>query len=190
MKPPREPSAARAHARETAPAVDGRAEAAARRYFDALGPQWPLTAAQRDRLTPAVEAAVADGWTPDRLAAFTGANSTGVRNPYAVLSARLSPDQLPAAPASPSMRPSWCGQCDPQCRFLLDEFGYPSAIPCPKCRQEGPERRRAVLPRVPASQSAATPSAERLPADPGLAVGSTGISYVAGYASFPCGDRR
>jgi hypothetical protein len=75
--------------------VDGRAEAAAGRYFDAFGPQWRLTAAQRDRLMPAVEAALADGWTPDRLAELTGANSVGVRNPYAVLSARLSPDQLP-----------------------------------------------------------------------------------------------
>jgi hypothetical protein len=33
---------------------------------------------------------------PQALAAFTGANSTGVRNPYAVLAARLSPAELPA----------------------------------------------------------------------------------------------
>jgi hypothetical protein len=104
------------------------------RYFDALGPQWRLTAAHRDRLTPAVVAAVAEGWAPDRLAGFTGADSTGVRNPYTVLSARLSPDQLPDAPGSASSRPRWCGRCDRQSRFLLDEFGYPSAVPCPECR--------------------------------------------------------
>jgi hypothetical protein len=108
--------------------------AAAGRYFDGLGPQWRLTPAQRERLTPAVEAALAGGWRSDQLAEFPGANSAGVRNPYAVLSARLSPDQLPPAPGSSSSRPPWCGRCDPESRFLLDEFGYPSAAPCPKRR--------------------------------------------------------
>jgi hypothetical protein len=111
---------------------------------DDLGPPWRLTAAQRDRLTPAVEAALAGGWAPDRLAAFTGASSAGVRNPYAALSARLSPDQLPAAPGSPSWRPPWCGQCDPASRFQLDEFGYPSAVPCPKCRPLSGDRKRST----------------------------------------------
>jgi Helix-turn-helix domain len=134
IEPSREPSAARAHPRGTALAVDKRRdEAAAGRYFDALGGQWRLTATQRDRLTPAVEAALADGWAPDRLAEFTGANSADVRNPYA-LSARLSPHQLPAGPGPPSARPPWCGLCAPDSRFLLDERGYPSAVPCLRCR--------------------------------------------------------
>jgi hypothetical protein len=34
------------------------------------------------------------------LAAFAGANTAGVRSPYAVRAARLSPDELPAAAAA------------------------------------------------------------------------------------------
>lgn len=64
-------------------------------FFAALGPQWPLTAAQRARLTPAVTAALTAGWAPAGLAAFTGANAAGIRNPYAVLATRLSPAELP-----------------------------------------------------------------------------------------------
>ena len=64
-------------------------------FFAALGPQWPLTAAQRARLTPDVTAALTAGWTPAGLAAFTGANAAGIRNPYAVLATRLSPAELP-----------------------------------------------------------------------------------------------
>ena len=38
----------------------------------------------------AVTAALNAGWTPRALAAITGANTSGVRNPYAVLAVRLS----------------------------------------------------------------------------------------------------
>ena len=38
----------------------------------------------------------------DALAAFTGGNTDGVRNPYAVLAARLSSAELPAPPARPA----------------------------------------------------------------------------------------
>jgi hypothetical protein len=38
------------------------------------------------------------GWTPAALAAFTGSNTSGLRNPYAVLAARLSPAELPEPP--------------------------------------------------------------------------------------------
>ena len=53
-------------------------------FFAALGPGWPLTARQRTRLGPPVAAALAAGWTPAALAAFAGANTGGVRSPYAV----------------------------------------------------------------------------------------------------------
>jgi hypothetical protein len=150
--------------------VDNQADKAAAvgRYFDALGLQWRLTTAQRDRLTPAVKAALAGGWAPDRLAEFTGANSAGVRNPYAVLSARLSPDQLPAAPGSPSSRPPWCGQCHRESRFLLDELGYPSAVPCPMCRPGSGEGRRTVIPGTPVPRSPAGPWVAGPPAAAGL----------------------
>ncbi len=40
---------------------------AAGEFFGALGAAWPLTAAQRSRLTPAVLAALNAGWTPHEL---------------------------------------------------------------------------------------------------------------------------
>jgi hypothetical protein len=69
-------------------------------FFAALDCDWRLTAAQRARLAPAVATALTSGWTPQRLAGFTGGNITGVRNSYAVLAARLSPAELPAPPAT------------------------------------------------------------------------------------------
>jgi hypothetical protein len=126
--------------REARPAVDnpaGGGEAA--RFFNALGPGWLLTAGQRSRLAPAVADAVTAGWAPDDLAAFAGANSAGVRSPYAVLAARLSPAELPPprAPDAPRRKP-WCGRCDPGTRFLLDENGYPGDSPqrCPDCSSQ------------------------------------------------------
>jgi len=48
-----------------------------------------------------VLAALDDGRTPRGLAGFTGANTDGVRNPYAVLAARLPAAELPP-PAGPA----------------------------------------------------------------------------------------
>jgi hypothetical protein len=81
--------------------VDGTGEAAAGEFFGILGPQWPLTARQRRRLTPAVQAALGAGWRPRELARFVAANTDGVRSPYAELRSRLSPGELPAP------RPGW-----------------------------------------------------------------------------------
>ena len=72
-------------------------------FFDqlaTLSPQWLLTGAQRRRLTPAVVGTIGAGWAPSALAEFTGSNTAGIRNPGAVLAARLSPSELPA-PAAP-----------------------------------------------------------------------------------------
>ena len=84
------------------------ADSAVGEFFAALAAAWRFTPAQRDRLAPAVETALNTGWTPTELAAFTGGNTDGVRNPYAVLAARLSSAELPAPPARP-VRPPWCG---------------------------------------------------------------------------------
>jgi len=81
-----------------------------------LGAGWPLSAAQRARLAPLVAAAAAAGWDPEGLAAFAGANTAGVRSPYAVLAARLSPGELPPAPSRPAARPPWGGTCIEQTR--------------------------------------------------------------------------
>ena len=48
-------------------------------FFAALGDAWRLTDTQRARLTPAVNAALGMGWTPQALASATGANTTGVQ---------------------------------------------------------------------------------------------------------------
>ncbi len=106
----------------------------------ALSPRWLLTSGQRRRLTPAVAGALAAGWTPGGLAEFAGANAAGIRNPGAVLAARLSPAGLPPPPAPP--RPPWCGECD-QATRMLDFDGSPSAkAPAPSAPPSADLERR------------------------------------------------
>jgi hypothetical protein len=90
-------------------------------FFAGLGGAWMLTAGQKARLGPAVADALSAGWTPAALASFTGANTGGVRNPYAVLRSRLSSGQLPEPTAAkPAGRPTWCGKCDERTRRRED----------------------------------------------------------------------
>jgi Helix-turn-helix domain len=131
-EPSNEPSAATARTRTARPSGDrelGGGPVA--EFFDGLGDGWPLTAAQRDRILPAVETALDAGWAPRELAAFTGSNTGGVRNPYALLTARLSPAELPMPPGQRS-RPAWCGQCDERTRML--GFDGDTPRPCPRCK--------------------------------------------------------
>ncbi len=103
------------------PLPGGGAEAA--EFFGrlaAVSPRWQLSASQRRRLAPAVAAAVAAGWPPSALADHVGANTAGIRNPGAVLAARLGAGELPEPPAGGSWRPPWCGQCDERTRRLED----------------------------------------------------------------------
>ena len=93
--------------------------------------RWLLTAAQRKRLAPAVAAALGSGWTPRGLAEFAGANTAGIRNPVAVLAARLSETELPPAPARAIQQP-WCGRCDQRTRLL--GFDGDAPRPCPQCK--------------------------------------------------------
>ncbi|HEX3958328.1 MAG TPA: helix-turn-helix domain-containing protein [Trebonia sp.] len=135
IEPSREPSAAPPRTRARPGPVENSREAAeVGEFFAALGPQWPLTAGQRDRLALAVAAALAAGWPPQELASFVGANVAGVRNAYAVLASRLSPDELPAlltAATSPSP-PPWCGVCDQGTRMMGWDGDAPR--PCPACK--------------------------------------------------------
>jgi hypothetical protein len=104
-------------------------------FFAALASRserWLLTAAQRRKLAPAVAAALAGGWTPDQLAGFAGASTTGIRNPYAVLTARLTPAGLPPPTAQRPVRPPWCGHCDKRTRMV--DFDGDSPRPCPCCK--------------------------------------------------------
>jgi hypothetical protein len=131
-EPPNEPSAAPARARKARPGGDrGFGGGPVGEFFDGLGDAWPLTAAQRDKILPAVEAALDAGWAPRELAAVTGSNTGGLRNPYAVLTARLSPAELPMPPGQRS-RPPWCGECD-ECTRMLG-FDGDAPRPCPRCK--------------------------------------------------------
>jgi hypothetical protein len=119
-----EPSAAPARARKARPGGDrGFGGGPVGEFFDGLGDAWPLTAAQRDRILPAVEAALDAGWAPRELAAFTGSNTGGLRNPYAA--------ELPMPPGQRS-RPPWCGECDERTRML--GFDGDAPRPCPRCK--------------------------------------------------------
>ena len=104
-------------------------------FFAVLGDGWRLTGAQRARLAPAVQAALEAGWPAQALAAFTGGNIVGVRNPYAVLAARLSPAELPAPQRRRPARPPWCGRCDEVTRML--GFDGDAPRPCPRCKPGG-----------------------------------------------------
>jgi Helix-turn-helix domain len=136
LEPPTEPPAAIAGTREAGPAAAGDrpSPGGAKEFFAHLGPGWPLTSRQRRRLTPAVVAALAAGWAPGALAVFVGANTAGIRNPAAVLAARLSPAELPPPPGQPSARPPWCGagDCNERTRRLQRTDGA-DAGRCPRC---------------------------------------------------------
>jgi hypothetical protein len=129
-EPSAEPSAARAHLREALPIDDHGLSGPVGEFFTAIAAAWRFTAAQRARLTPVVDTALNTGWTPTELAAFTVGNTDGVRNPYAVLAARLSSAELPAPPARPA--PPWCGGCDERTRLL--GFDGDTPRPYPRCR--------------------------------------------------------
>ena len=80
-EPSTEPPAASTRALETPAAAEANGSSPVSDFFTVLGDGWRLTATQQARLSPAVSAALSTGWTPDSLAAFTGANTTGVHNP-------------------------------------------------------------------------------------------------------------
>jgi hypothetical protein len=124
-----EPSAAPARG-DASPALDGQGGGPIGEFFTALDRDWRLTAAQQTRLAPAVTAALDAGWTPRALAAIAGANTGGVRNPYAVLAARLAPTELPLPHTWRPSRPPRCGQCDERTRLL----GFDGDAPRPRCK--------------------------------------------------------
>jgi len=136
FEPPRKPSA-RAGARDVGPgAANDRpgAGGGAWEFFARLGPDWPLTDRQRRRLAPIAAAALEAGWAPAALAEFAGANTAGVRSPYAVLAARLSPAELPAPPDRTTPRRPWCrfADCDEGTRRLRRADGADGGR-CPRC---------------------------------------------------------
>jgi hypothetical protein len=156
-EPSMEPSAASAHARQV-PATAGTAGGgqAVDEFFAVLDDGWRLTADQRARLAPAAQAALHAGWSSQALATFTGANTASVRNPYAVLAARLSPAELPPPPQPQRpARPPWCGQCDEVTRML--GFDGDAPRPCPHCKPWAAASRAARRDNGPLSRSRSSP---------------------------------
>ncbi|HUK69052.1 MAG TPA: helix-turn-helix domain-containing protein, partial [Streptosporangiaceae bacterium] len=135
---------AAASAPDARPAVAATTGADVVEFFAALGDAWRLTETQRARLTAAVQAALDMGWAPQALASVTGANTTGVRNPYAVLAARLSSAELPALSVR-SARTPWCGECD-QVTRMLDYHGD-APRRCPNCKGPRPRQPNGWRPR-------------------------------------------
>ena len=115
-------------------------------FFDALAGHssvWMLAAAQRRKLARAVAAALAGGWTPAGLAQLAGASTSGIKNPLAVLAARLAQAQLPSpGPTRPAGRRPWCGQCDQRTRML--DFDGDAPRPCPRCKTQSSPRTAIV----------------------------------------------
>ena len=138
----RRTAALRARAAPAGEQPAGEVAAEAGEFFDqlaALSPQWLLTGAQRSRLTPAVAGAIGAGWAPRALAEYTGANTAGIRNPGAVLAARLTPTELP--PPAAARRPPWCGTCDQRTRML--DYDGDAPRPCPRCNPTAAASRKA-----------------------------------------------
>lgn len=132
-EPSREPSATSVVGYVCESGLAGLGGGASAEFFAALGEEWKLTAMQEARLGPAVTAAIDSGWTPRELAAWTGANTTNIRSPYAVLASRLSPAELSAPPRPQLAWPQWCRQCDERTRLL--GFDSDAPRPCPSCRR-------------------------------------------------------
>jgi hypothetical protein len=157
-EPSGEPPAASARVREAdpSPVENPAGGGGTREFFTALGPSWPLSDAHRHRLADQINAALALGWPPRDLAEFVGANTAGIRSPFAVLAARLAPSELPAPPRPVPRRRPWCGKCDPDTRFLVDEHGYPGDNPqrCPVC---GPAAHAPLTRRDEAQQHEVSP---------------------------------
>ncbi|MBG0828200.1 helix-turn-helix domain-containing protein [Planomonospora sp. ID67723] len=99
----------------------------------ALGPGWPLSLRQIDRLAPRIAAALAGGWTAAALAEHLGANTAGVRNPYAVLASRLG--DLPDPSHRPSVRPGPPDRSVAEALTATCPHGAPSPAGCAFCRR-------------------------------------------------------
>lgn len=103
--------------------------------LESLPTPWRVTGRDARKLSPAIEAAFAAGWTSQTLVAHLSSRPEGVRYPAAVLARRLT--ELPAPPPfSVGQKAPWCGECeDPLSRTItvtqLD--GTEAAAFCPRC---------------------------------------------------------
>jgi hypothetical protein len=104
---------------------------------------WRLSDEEAMRISPAIEHALASGWTSQSLKAHLSQRPNGVRNPAAVLARRLA--ELPTPPSTAPRRSTpWCGECeDERSRTITVTLpdGTEAAAFCPQC---SPQARRLV----------------------------------------------
>ena len=95
---------------------------------------WKLSSRDTKDLGPALDDALASGWTPDSLTAHLSQRPDGVRYPARVLARRLAELPEPPTPIQPGV--PWCGECeDPQSRTITVTLsnGTEAAAFCPRC---------------------------------------------------------
>ncbi|WP_284236230.1 helix-turn-helix domain-containing protein [Mycobacterium antarcticum] len=103
--------------------------------LESLPTPWRVSGKDARKLSPAIEAAFAAGWTSQTLVAHLSSRPEGVRHPAAVLARRLN--ELPTPPSiSAGRRTPWCGECeDPLSRTITisQSDGTDAASFCPRC---------------------------------------------------------
>lgn len=96
---------------------------------------WRVSGQDALKLSPAIEAAFAAGWTSQTLVDHLSSRPEGVRHPAAVLARRLT--ELPTPPDLLVGRKNpWCGECeDPLSRTITvtQPDGTEAATFCPRC---------------------------------------------------------
>ena len=108
----------------------------------AMPQPWRVGGKDARNLIPAIEAALASGWTTENLTAHLSRSPAGVRNPVRVLARRLA--DLPDAPAGSRPTVAWCGECeDERSRTITVTLpdGTEAAAFCPRC---SPQAQRQV----------------------------------------------
>lgn len=103
--------------------------------LDSLPRAWRVNGEDAKKLSPAIEAAFAAGWSSQTLVDHLSSRPEGVRYPAAVLKRRLS--ELPAPPPlATGRKAAWCGECeDPLSRTIsiTQSDGTQAAAFCPRC---------------------------------------------------------
>src|SRR5262245_50349112 len=116
----------------------------ATKVLGALPEPWRVGGKDAEMLIPAIEAALASGWTLPNLIPHTSQNPSGIRSPARVLARRLA--HLPHPP--PRARPptiAWCGQCeDDRSRTITIAMpdGTEAAAFCPRCSPQAQRKAR------------------------------------------------
>lgn len=107
--------------------------------LESLPTPWRVSGKDARKLSPAIEAAFAAGWTSQTLVAHLSSRPEGVRHPAAVLARRLS--ELPAPPSTSARRRTpWCGECEDSLSRTItvtQADGTEAAAFCPRCSPQG-----------------------------------------------------